>query len=146
MVSCLSPMLGKILLALTLVRGQGNAANGVIRGQIIVPSAHASDRMLVVLQKSDGPQVGRVFSDTLGNYEFRGLISGTYIVIVNVEGYEEVRQEVGVAGNGIYGVQIVNIPLREKEKLITVKPDGGAAAALVDVNELSRNYPKKATQ
>jgi len=139
-------MLGKILFAIILGQGQGNAANGVIHGQIIVPTAHASDRILVILQKTDGPIVGRVYSDTLGNYEFRGLIAGTYIVIVNVEGYEDVRQEVGVAGNGIYGVQIVNIPLREKEKLITVKPDGGAAAALVDVNELSRNYPKKATQ
>jgi Tfp pilus assembly protein PilF len=139
-------MLGKILLALILGQGQGNAANGVIRGQIIVPTAHASDRILVILQKTDGPQVGRVYSDTLGNYEFRGLIAGTYIVIVNVEGYEDVRQEVGVAGNGIYGVQIVNIPLREKEKLITIKPDGGAADDRVDLNELGRNYPKKATQ
>src|SRR5215471_18155483 len=146
MVSCLDPMLGKILLALILGQGQGNAANGVIRGQIIVPTAHASDRILVVLQKTDGPLIGRVYSDTLGNYEFRGLIAGTYIVIVNLEGYEDVRQEVGVAGSGIYGVQIVNIPLREKEKLITVKPDGGAAGDLVDVNELSRNYPRKATQ
>jgi tetratricopeptide (TPR) repeat protein len=139
-------MLGKILLALILVQGAGNAANGVIRGQIIVPTAHASDRILVLLQKSDGPQVGRIYSDTLGNYEFRGLTAGTYILIVNVEGYEDVRQEIGVAGNGVYGVQIVNIPLREKEKLITFKPDGGAANDIVDLSELGRNYPKKAMQ
>jgi Tfp pilus assembly protein PilF len=146
MVSCLGPMLGKILLALILGQGQGNAANGVIRGQIIVPTAHASDRILVVLQKTDGPLIGRIYSDTLGNYEFRGLIAGAYIIIVNVEGYEDVRQEVGVAGGGIYGVQIVNIPLREKEKLVTIKPDGGADDDRVDLNELGRNYPKRATQ
>jgi hypothetical protein len=88
-------MLGKILLALILVQGAGNAVNGAIRGHY------------------------------------------------RAEGYEAVRQEIGVAGNGIYGVQIVNIALREKEKLITIKPDGGAADDIVD-NELGRNYPKKA--
>src|SRR5262249_54409894 len=142
----LTPMLGKILFALILVQGPGNAANGVIRGQIIVPTAHASERILVLLQKSDGPVVGRVFSDTLGNYEFRGLPAGTYILTANVDGYEEVRQEIGVSGNGPYAVQILNIPLREKETVIIVKSDHRAADATVDLNELSRSYPKKATQ
>ncbi len=139
-------MLGKILLTFILAQGPGTAANGVIRGQIIVPQAHASDRILVLLQKSDGPQVGRIYSDTLGNYEFRGLVAGTYTLIVNVEGYEEVRQTIGVGGNGIFAVQIVNIPLNEKQTLITVKPEGGAADDIVDLNELGRNHPKKALQ
>src|SRR5881628_3656174 len=125
MVSCLPQMLGKILLVLMLAQGQGNqSANGVIRGQILIPSTRASERIQVIVQRADGPIVARVFSDSLGNYEARNLSSGNYDVIVNVDGYEEVRQQVAVGGNGIFSTVTANIPLREKEKFIIIKPDG----------------------
>jgi|SRR5579883_1151802 len=146
MVSCLAQMLGKILLSLILAQGPGNQSNGVIHGQIIVPSAHAADRILVTLQKSDGPIAGMVYSDTLGNYFFRGLVAGSYFIIVNVEGYEDVRQEVAVSGAGFYANQTINIPLREQTKLITIRPAGATADDLVDLTELTRSYPKRAVQ
>jgi Tfp pilus assembly protein PilF len=144
MVSCLAQMLGKILLALSLVQAAGNQGNGSIRGQIIVPTAHASERLLVQLQKSDGPSVGRVYSDPEGNYQFSGLPPGTYIILVNVEGYDDVRVEVAI-GRGIFGSQTVNIPLRETEKLVAVKAPG-ASDDVIDVAELGRKYPHKAVQ
>jgi Tfp pilus assembly protein PilF len=139
-------MLGKILLVFMLVGGQAAQSNGVIRGQILIPSARASERIQVIVQRADGPVVARVFSDSLGNYEVRNLVSGNYDVIVNVEGYEEVRQQVGVAGGGIFNSVTANIALIEKEKTIIVKPDGGAADDIVDVTELGRKYPRKAAQ
>ena len=144
MVSCLAQMLGKILLALSLVQAAGNQGNGFIRGQIIVPTAHASERILVQLQKSDGPSVGRVYSDPEGNYQFSGLSPGIYIILVNVEGYDEVRLEVAV-GRGIMGSKTVNIPLREVEKLVVVRAPG-ASDEIIDVAELGRNFPRKAVQ
>ena len=36
--------------------------------------------------------------------------------------------------------------LTKKQTLITVKPEGGAADDIVDLNELGRNHPKKALQ
>ena len=144
MVSCLAQMLGKILLALSLVQAAGNQGNGFIRGQIIVPTAHASERILVQLLKSDGPNVGRVYSDPEGNYQFSGLSPGIYIILVNVEGYDEVRLEVAV-GRGIMANQIANIPLRETEKLVAVRTPR-ASDEVVDVAELGRNYPRKAIQ
>jgi Tfp pilus assembly protein PilF len=144
MLSCLAQMLGKILLALSLVQTAGNQSNGFIRGQIIVPTAHASDRILVLLQKSDGPNVGRVYSDPEGNYQFSGLTPGLYIILVNVEGYDDVRIEVAI-GRGIMGNQTVNIPLRETEKLVAVRAPG-ASDEVIDVAELGRNYPRKAVQ
>jgi Tfp pilus assembly protein PilF len=137
-------MLGKILLAVLLAQGQGNQANGVIRGQIIVPSVQASERILVLVQRTDGPVVARIFSDTLGNYEARNLPVGTYELQINVEGYEEVRMQVAVGG-GAFNSVIANIHLREKEKLIVVRHDGGVDDA-VDLTELGRNYPRKAVQ
>src|SRR5437867_13269766 len=107
MLSCLAYMLGKFLLALTLAQAQATQPIGVIRGQILVPSVQAAERIQVIVQRTDGPIVARVFSDTLGNYEARGLPQGTYEVIVNLEGYEEVRQQVGV-GTGMVSAVSLN--------------------------------------
>ena len=120
-----------------------NAANGIIRGQILIPSVRSYDRIPVIVQRSDGPIVARVFSDTLGNYEARGLTVGNYLVIVNVDGYDEVQQQVGV-GAGTFGAVTVNIPLREK--VIIARKDSVPGDDVVDVTELGRNYPKKAVQ
>ena len=130
-----------ILFALLLLQ-----AGGVIRGQVLIPSTRAAERIQVLLQRADGPIAGRVFSDSLGNYEFRGLTSGEYEVIVNVEGYEEAHVTAAVAGTGVFATAIVNINLREKEKAIPIRPDGGASADIVDIAELGRKYPKKAVQ
>ena len=144
MVSCLTQMLGTILLVFMLAQAQGNQGGGAIHGQILIPSVRAAERIQVIVQKSDGPIVARVFSDSLGNYDVRNLASGSYDIIVNVEGYEEVRQSVAV-GSGIFGAVTLNIPLREIEKVIIIKP-ANAADDRVDVNELGRKYPKKAVQ
>src|SRR5262245_26665799 len=143
MLSCLAYMLGKILLASMLAQAPSNVANGVIRGQILIPSVRAAERILVIVQRSDGPIVARVFSDALGNYEARNLPVGTYEVVVNVEGYEEIRQQVGVGGN-TFNVVTVNIPLREKETIVVRHQ--GAADDVVDITELGRKYPRKAVQ
>jgi Tfp pilus assembly protein PilF len=143
-------MLGKILLVLMLAQtqaGQGNQVNpnGSIHGQILIPLVRAADPIKVTLQKSDGPIVQTIFSDTQGYFSFRGLTAGSYEIVASVEGFEDVRQQVGV-GNGFFGNVTVSIPLRENEKIIVIKPDGGAADDLVDIAELGRNYPKKAVQ
>ena len=143
MVSCLAWMLGKFLVALLLALLQANQSNGVIRGQILIPSVRAAERVPVTIQRSDGPIVARLFTDALGNYEARNLPVGNYDVVVNIEGYEEVRQQVGV-GSGTFNAVTVNIPLREKESIV-IRRDG-PSDDVVDVTELSRNYPRRAVQ
>ncbi|HYR88350.1 MAG TPA: tetratricopeptide repeat protein [Terriglobia bacterium] len=126
-----------IFLLAGLARSQ---SNGVIRGQILVPSVRISERIQVILQRSDGPIVSRSFSDSLGNYEFRGLPAGTYDVIVNLEGYGEARQSVGL-GTGLAGTQIVNIVLTEKER--EANDSSSSESDVVDITELGRKYPRK---
>src|SRR5215510_9685612 len=101
-------MLGKILLTLLLAQTQAGPATGSIRGQIIAPSVRAAERMQVIVQRPDGPVVARVFSDVNGNYDARNLPAGNYDVIVNVEGYDEVRMQVAVGG-GAYNSVTLNI-------------------------------------
>jgi Tfp pilus assembly protein PilF len=136
-------MLGKILFAFMFAQGPANRADGAVRGQIIVPETHASAQILVTLFKADGPIVGRTYSDTLGNYDFHGLLPGTYVINVKLEGYEEVRTEVGV-GSGSFGVAVANIVLHENE--LTIKVGGNPADDAISINELSRKYPRKAVQ
>src|SRR5215813_2191180 len=120
-------MLRTILFALLFVQAQTNqTSSGVIRGQILIPSVRASERIPVTIQRSDGPIVARIFSDTLGNFEVRNLPGGTYEILVNVEGYEEVRQQVAIGG-GLFGAATVNIPLQEKDKFVVIKPNDGGA-------------------
>jgi Flp pilus assembly protein TadD len=135
----------KALLSLPLIFLLGGLAsaqsNGVIRGQILVPSVRISERIQVILQRTDGPVVARAFSDSLGNYEFRNLPSGTYEVVVNLDGYSEARQSVGLGTGLLAGTQIVNLVLTEKEK------DPGDVFArdsdVIDITELGRKYPRK---
>ena len=151
MVSCLIQMLGKILLALMLAQtqtGQGNQgtqSNGSIHGQLLITTIRSSDPIQVTLQRSDGPMVQRSFSDPQGRFDFGGLAYGSYNILASVDGYEDVDQQI-VIGPGIFRSVTINIPLRDKEKIIIIKPDGGAADDLVDITELGRKYPKKAVQ
>ena len=131
------------LLLICLVADLADAlSNGVIRGQILVPSVRISERIQVILQRSDGPIVSRGFSDSLGNYEFRGLPPGTYDVVVNLEGYGEARQSVGI-GTGLAGTQIVNIVLTEKERERNANDASSSESDVVDITELGRKYPRK---
>jgi len=137
-------MLGEILLVLTLAQAQTGPPTGSIRGQILVPSVGVAERILVLVQRADGPVVARIYTDVLGNYDVRNLPVGNYDVIVNLEGYEEVRQQVGI-GTGAFNSVTLTIPLNEKEKFIVIKPEADSEK-LVDLAELGRKYPKKAVQ
>jgi Tfp pilus assembly protein PilF len=122
-------------------------AGGAVRGQILVPSTRASERIQVILQRSDGPVVSRIFSDSLGNFEFRGLPAGSYDILVSVEGYEDVRQTVAVGGGGPFGTVTVNIPLAEKGMLVSKLPGPLTEdSSTVDIAELGRRHPRRAVQ
>ena len=127
--------------------GQGNPGtqtNGSIHGQLLITTVRETEQIPITLQRSDGPIVQRIFSDPQGRFDFGGLTYGSYEILVHLDGYEDVDQPVSI-GSGIYRSATVNIQLREKEKIIIIKP-ADAADDLVDITELGRNYPKKAVQ
>lgn len=86
------------------------------------------------------------YTDGAGNFEFRNIQSGQYWVVVNLEGYEEVRQQVEVYSQ-MGRVATISIflnrmptPRRELTGLDAADPD------VIDVSQMKERFPKKAVQ
>ena len=117
-----------------------------IRGKIIISSAREGDmRIEVRLEKATLQLINTTFTDSAGNFEFRGLQAGTYYVSVNLEGYEAVRQsveiynQIGTANLSIFLKKAA--PFRDKATgLDAADPD------IVDVSQMKEALPKKAVQ
>src|SRR5262245_58386329 len=94
--------------AQSLAQGGNNPNNpgrGVahtIRGKIFMPSGAPPDqRLRVVLEVNTGGIAGEVFSDSVGNFEFRSLPNGTYKIVAPSDGrvYETAQETVELYGN-----------------------------------------------
>jgi Tfp pilus assembly protein PilF len=87
-----------------------------IRGKIFMPSGGLPDqRIRVSLDLTSGGVANEVFSDSVGNFEFRSVASNTYRVTVHGDGhtYETTQETVEVSGSfaRTFNVQVY---LREK--------------------------------
>lgn len=110
---------------------RGSAISHTIRGKIFLPSGNLPDqRMRVILELNTGGIVNEVFSDSMGNFEFRALPNGTYKIVVPSDGrpYEVSQETVELYGNftRTLTAQIYlkdkgeGVTLRTKEKIISV--------------------------
>ncbi len=82
--------------------GRGSGASHSIRGKIFLPSGNLPDRRIrVVLKLNTGGIVNEVFSDSVGNFEFRSLPNGTYKIVVPPDGrtHEAAQETVELYGN-----------------------------------------------
>ncbi|MEP7272083.1 MAG: tetratricopeptide repeat protein [Acidobacteriota bacterium] len=92
------------------------APSHIIRGKIFLPSGQIPDqRLRVVLELSTGGVAQEVFSDSIGNFEFRQMPSNSYRVVVpsDHQSFETASEVVEVFGNfsRTFSVQVY---LREK--------------------------------
>src|SRR6266536_1147664 len=107
----------------TTPNSPGRGVSHTIRGKIFMPSGSPPDqRLRVVLELNTGGIVNEVFSDSVGNFEFRSLPNGTYKIVAPSDGriYETAQESVELYGNfaRTYTVQIY---LKEKGEGVTVK-------------------------
>jgi tetratricopeptide (TPR) repeat protein len=101
----------------------GRGVSHTIRGKIFMPSGNPPDqRLRVVLEVTTGGNAGEAFSDSMGNFEFRFLSSGTYKIVTPSDGrvYETSQETVEVYGN-VSRTFTVQIYLKEKGEGLTVK-------------------------
>ena len=77
-------------------------ASHSIRGKIFMPSGRSSEqRMRVALEVSTGGMMSETFSDSVGNFEFRAISNGNYILKVPSDGraFEPVAEQLEVSGS-----------------------------------------------
>lgn len=116
-----------------------------IRGKLVFGNGGPDERVEVRLERSGMQLVQIQYTDSLGNFEFRGLQPAQYYIAVRVEGYDEVREEVQMS-IGINRETTVNI-FMNRPAVTTVRRTGGADGDnpdTVDVTQLS--LPKKALE
>jgi tetratricopeptide (TPR) repeat protein len=143
-----------VLLALLLLRPaafgqqtqQRNRDSYSIRGKLIVPLAGMDQRIEVNLERSTMQVIQTSYTDSTGNFEFRGLPAGIYFIAVNMDGYEPVHQPVELAGAFTNGV--ITIFMNKPAVTIRDRPTGLDAADpdVVDVSQMRENFPKRAVQ
>jgi len=85
-------------------------ANG-IRGQVLLPTTQSQGRTEILLEKS-GAFLERTFSDNEGHFRFINLPDGQYVVIVRLEGYEEIHEDAYFNRDGI---ALMSLTMTRKE-------------------------------
>src|SRR5262245_27572731 len=111
--------------------GRSAGVSHTIRGKIFMPAGNLPDqRMRVVLELNTGGIVSEIFSDSVGNFEFRSLSNGTYKIVVPSDGraFETAQEIVELYGNfaRTFTVQIYlkekgdGIVVKTKEKIVSV--------------------------
>ncbi|MCS6817847.1 MAG: tetratricopeptide repeat protein [Blastocatellia bacterium] len=127
--------------------GQGRPAPGLgaamhqIRGRVYLPTgAPAEERFRVTLRTFGHSVVNETFTDSLGNFEFRGVPNGTYeIVVWETDRYATEIERIEVFGRAAR-VFTQNIFLREKERAASERTPAGT----VSLARLSEAIPKEA--
>jgi Flp pilus assembly protein TadD len=127
--------------AQTQTRNPNASAFSSITGRIIVPVAAFEGMFEVRLVQNLEQPVQAMVADSLGRFRFTGLARGTYYILVNIDGFEDVRQRVDVGS----GDTIVNIILDFKEERIVKPPTdfSGEDLDVIDVTELTKSYPSQ---
>jgi len=111
-----------------------------IDGSIILPTNQPMERYEILLLSKDGEQViSRTYTDLSGRYHFINLTADAVDVVVRIEGFDEARVPVKLSPGRIASVNMI---LTEKAR--TVVEPATWDSSVVQVDELSRKFPKKA--
>lgn len=129
-------------------RGSGDRAPASssfnIKGRIYTPvGAPVDEQLRVTLKTFSQGIVQEIFSDSVGNFEFRNVPNNSYeIVVWGTDRFETATERVEVFGR-VGRVVFQNVFLLEKEKR---KESSRSRGSVVTVGELKAKIPKEAEQ
>lgn len=106
-----------------------------VSGRVIVPVAGFWDRIEVILEYETGAPVSVTNTDGTGNFAFYNLKPGRYFILIELDGFEKVRERADVE-NGV-------LPLKHAIFLNPENAKASTPAGVVNV-DLRRRYSKKA--
>jgi Flp pilus assembly protein TadD len=150
-------MTRKVVLAVLLLEVFAAAVFGQIRqpviqdysisGRIVFGMTNPPEERIEVRLVGLGAQVlATAFSDIGGNFEFRNLQPGAYIIHIDFPGFEEVREPVEVRNLGGRNANVSILMNRILDVRRQEGPDGLPTddPDVIDVSEMQTTYPKKA--
>jgi len=107
-----------------------------ISGKLLFDQQIACERVRVDLEATENQPVETTYADPACNFRFLHATSQTYVIHVDVDGYEEVRQRIV----GIEGVSNMIQMIPARTKMVR----RGRTPAVADITELMDQYPRKA--
>jgi Flp pilus assembly protein TadD len=117
-----------------------------IRGKLIFATVNAPDERIEVNLEQRFQRIQTTFTDSLGQFSFRNLSAGAYIVSVRCSGYEDVNQQVEIYSN----MTSTNVTIQMQPVYAVKRTNNNAFEGddpdVVDVKQLTKTYPKKALQ
>ncbi len=123
---------------------QPNQQSYEIRGKLIFSTPRPPDERIEVFLERNMQRIQSVFTDSIGNFEFRSISPGDYHIVVKFAGYEDVQQEVPVYS--MTRTTVVTVPMNPVVTVVRKKTPGfeGDNPDVVDVKTMMKAYPKKA--
>jgi hypothetical protein len=133
----LTPVLS-ILLAAVCAHGQGSCG---VAGRVVVPG-FSYDRYIEVLQIYGSRLVAYTYTDSTGLYKLPSQPTGSYDIVVRLDGFKEHKERVDVRGCPQAYDYTVYLEPEEAEIRPLILDSTGEVNEVVDVAELKRRIPK----
>jgi Tfp pilus assembly protein PilF len=136
----------RVVLLLLSLAGSAAAREGarhfIVTGQVVIPPPYIAEPFEILLFQQGGRPVDQVRSSE-GRFRFEGLSEATYFIVVNLPGFDPVRQRV-TTGGPLEEI-VANIVLSPREKTVVVESVdlSGELDNVVDVVDLQRRGSDK---
>jgi Flp pilus assembly protein TadD len=130
-----------LLLLLSVDSTQAVAAGRSFTGKLIFETPGLScTPCQVTLLSSGGQPIGMTIADSAGNFTFENVEGGIYTIQIEMEGFEQIEQQVNVMDGFSSGTTTVLIAPKP------IAPADKSNSATVDASDFLSGYPKKAVE
>src|SRR5438105_2886871 len=134
-----SVLAGSFFLLCFACLAQAAVPEQTISGTLMSPAGpFQCDQCLISLLANGVRPVGTTYLDLGGHFTFRGVTPGSYTIHMEIEGFEDVNQQVEVRDGFGLGSNVTITLVRK------ATPSQSGGGAIVNIAEFLDTYPKKA--